>query len=183
MLKYVYQDYDPSYQKLFILEKQRIEDSAFQDIVIEHVGSTAVIGLGGKGIIDILILVPKPQMELLRNHLENLGYIFNHNFSSQQRYFFKHTRSDLQNMAKTYHVHLTFSESGIGQDLMLFRDFLNANCECKLQYSQIKQQACHDAENDGKLYRSLKEPIIQTIKLKMLEWQNKKFTSKGEAVD
>lgn len=58
MLKYVFRPYDPIFPKLFIKEKNRLKKFLGRTVLIEHVGSTAIPGLGGKGIIDIAIAAP-----------------------------------------------------------------------------------------------------------------------------
>ena len=51
MKKYVFKPYNPKFPVLFEQEKQRIASHLKEKAPIEHVGSTAVPGLGGKGII------------------------------------------------------------------------------------------------------------------------------------
>ena len=63
MKKYVFRPYSEIFPKLFAAEKIRIAKSIETDGVIEHVGSTAIPGLGGKGIIDIAIAVDKEKLE------------------------------------------------------------------------------------------------------------------------
>lgn len=52
--KYVFKPYLQCFPTLFNQEKERIVKHLDQDIMIEHVGSTAIPGLGGKGIIRAL---------------------------------------------------------------------------------------------------------------------------------
>lgn len=56
--KYVFRRYNSKYELLFNKEKAKLK-KILPKAKIEHVGSTAVKGLGGKGIIDISIIVPK----------------------------------------------------------------------------------------------------------------------------
>ena len=60
--KYTFKPYSNHFPHLFSLEKTRIAKSIGDHIDIEHVGSTAIPGLGGKGIIDILISVHQPDL-------------------------------------------------------------------------------------------------------------------------
>lgn len=73
--KYVYKSYSTIFPDLFQKEKERITSSLVNAIAIEHVGSTAIPGLGGKGIIDIAISVSKEEMEHASSILQKLGYI------------------------------------------------------------------------------------------------------------
>lgn len=63
MKKYEFKPYNPAFSKYFEEEKKRLSKYLSGDYQIEHIGSTAVPGLGGKGIIDIMIAVSKEQME------------------------------------------------------------------------------------------------------------------------
>ena len=49
MGRYPFIFYKSEYPKLFEAEKERIQEVLGKQIVIEHVGSTAVPGLGGSG--------------------------------------------------------------------------------------------------------------------------------------
>jgi len=56
--KYIFRPYNPIFPELFKNEKERMEKILGDNLQIEHIGSTAVLGLGGKGVIDILISIP-----------------------------------------------------------------------------------------------------------------------------
>ena len=58
MDKYVFRDHSPKYKSFFEFERKKIAKILLK-AKVEHVGSTAISGLGGKGIIDIMIGVPK----------------------------------------------------------------------------------------------------------------------------
>jgi GrpB-like predicted nucleotidyltransferase (UPF0157 family) len=168
--KYSFYPYDPIYKELFQKEKLSLLPHLKHILLIEHVGSTAIEGLGGKGIIDILIEVKQIHMDALRLELEKLGYIYNLSFSSNERYFFKKSTPDSNGHIRSYHVHLTYPETKIGHELICFRDFLNAHEDLKNEYQKIKITAAEQSANDGKLYRAIKDPIIQKITKQMHEW-------------
>lgn len=65
--KYVFKPYNPVFSKLFETEKKRLSNYLTGLFRIEHVGSTAVPGLGGKGIIDIYIVVPENKLNTASN--------------------------------------------------------------------------------------------------------------------
>lgn len=48
--------------------------SRLPQIRVEHVGSTAVPGCAGKGIVDLMIPVPEGQMEAVKQALDQLGF-------------------------------------------------------------------------------------------------------------
>ena len=71
---YPHTPYDIKYPKLFENEKQRIS-KVLGNVIIEHFGSTAVPNLGGKGYIDIYVVVNKKDLDKTSKIIqEKLGY-------------------------------------------------------------------------------------------------------------
>lgn len=62
MRKYIFKSYDPLFKELFDKEKSKLKKILQKNTEIEHVGSTSVSGLGGKGIIDIAIKTPRKKL-------------------------------------------------------------------------------------------------------------------------
>lgn len=161
MKKYVYKPYDPFFVELFQNEKKRILAHIPHIPAIEHVGSTAVPGLGGKGIIDIAIGVEKDAIEAVSKKLIRLGYEFRANGSTEERLFFRIDLPDLKESVRRYHLHLTAHHSLIWKELVGFRDYLVAHPAKMQQYAAMKQSAASSANDDGEAYRKLKDPFIQ----------------------
>lgn len=158
MKKYVFRPYRPLFPKLFLKEKMRIKTS-IPNLVIEHVGSTAVPGLGGKGVIDIAIAIAKPEMESICQQLQAIGYEFRPGFSTPDRLYlvtFLHDRR--------YHVHLTYPENKEWREFLGFRDHLIQHPKDLQEYAALKEQAALESDGQGEKYRDLKEPFINRIK-------------------
>lgn len=66
--------YDSRAPEIFQSLKQYIGSIIPCDIEVEHIGSTAVVGLFGKGIIDILIIAKREQTPVVIEALEVNGY-------------------------------------------------------------------------------------------------------------
>lgn len=88
MKKYTFKPYSKIFPELFLKEKRRIASHIKSILAIEHIGSTSVPNLGGKGIIDIAIAVPKHDMDAVREQLQKLGYEFRPTFSTPDRSYF-----------------------------------------------------------------------------------------------
>src|SRR5258708_39095278 len=88
MKKYVFKPYSKIFPELFEKEKQRILVHVKTALTIEHIGSTAVPDLGGKGIIDIAIAVNKQELDSVSKQLQSLGYEFRPTFSTPDRLYF-----------------------------------------------------------------------------------------------
>ena len=161
--KYVYEPYRKIFPDLFQKEKQRIASALKNTLAIEHVGSTAIPNLGGKGIIDIAISVPKEEMQRSSEILQMLGYEFRPSFSTKDRFYFVIYLPDAEEEKRRYHVHLTYPSSNEWNELIGFRDYLKTHPEAVEEYARIKKQAARLANEDGEQYRKMKEPFIQKI--------------------
>lgn len=161
--KYIYKPYSETFPSLFEKEKKRISSSFIIACEIEHVGSTSIHGLGGKGIIDIAVSVSKKEMERASQILQGLGYEYRPSFSTQDRWYFVAFLADPEEGIRRYHIHLTYLFSKEWNELIGFRDYLRAHPETVEEYAAIKKQAASEADQDGERYRKMKEPIFQKI--------------------
>lgn len=86
MTKYVFKPYNPIWPVLFMRERERIIRQIAVPCDIEHVGSTAIFGLGGKGIIDIGVAANKKDIDKISQWLQmDLGYVFRESGSTSER--------------------------------------------------------------------------------------------------
>jgi len=162
--KYVYKPYSKVFPDLFQHEKERISASLTNALAIEHIGSTAIPNLGGKGIIDIAIAVAKEEMEHACITIQKLGYEFRPTFSTPDRFYFITYLKDPEEGSRRYHIHLTYPSSNEWKELIGFRDYLKAHPEAVEEYANIKKHAADTANQDGEQYRKMKEPMFQKIK-------------------
>ena len=163
MSKYAFKPYNPLFPGLFAKEKARISPHVLFPASIEHVGSTAVPGLGGKGIIDIAIAVEKDGMEEAKSILQELGYEFRPSFSTPDRFYFIIYLPDPEEENRRYHVHLTYPEHIEWKELIGFRDYLKTHPEAMKEYADVKKEAAEMANQNGDQYRKMKEPILLKI--------------------
>ena len=161
MKKYVFKPYSPIFPELFCKEKERIAALVKTAMAIEHVGSTAIPDLGGKGIIDIAIAVHKSDMDLATRQLQNLGYEYRPKFSTSDRAYLIIDLPDPEEGTRRYHVHLTYLESREWKELVDFRDYLKTHPDAAREYAEMKKQAALEADHDGEKYRKLKEPMFK----------------------
>jgi GrpB-like predicted nucleotidyltransferase (UPF0157 family) len=161
--KYVFKSYLDLFPKLFAQEKARLT-SLLHKAKVEHVGSTAVPNLGGKGIIDIAIAVERDEMKSARFKIESLGYKFRPLFSTEKRYYFNAFLPDPEEETRRYHIHLTYFDSPDWKGLIHFRDYLLCHPEAKEEYARIKQSAAESVGENGEEYRKLKEPFFRKVK-------------------
>lgn len=163
MKKYVFKPYDKTFPQLFEKERVKIAAAVKNNCVIEHIGSTAVDGLGGKGIIDIAIAVNKSEMETVSKQLQELGYELRLAWSTPDRLFLRADLEDEQEGVRRYHIHLTYRASSDWKGLIGFRDYLREHPQEALEYAELKKKAAGEVNEEGSKYRKLKEPLIESI--------------------
>lgn len=158
--KFVFKPYNALFPSLFAEEQKRLASHLPSLVLIEHVGSTAVPGLGGKGIIDIAIAAPAHAWETIKVQLEKLAYKFHPAFSTESRLYFVAYLPDPEEEIRRYHIHLTHEGSTDWQGLLGFRDHLRSHPEEAREYANIKERAVLEAKGDGSIYRDLKNPFL-----------------------
>lgn len=168
--------YSSLFPIVFEKEKKRIEKN-IKDVNIEHIGSTSVPNLDGKGYIDLIISVPKDEMKNAKNILETkLGYEYKKDVSVKgERLFFKRIVPSEYSEETFYHLHLTYTNSKDYKSAISFRDFLVKNPKYLKKYSEIKKIASKEAQKAKnrkearKVYKKIKEPLIKEILYKSLQ--------------
>lgn len=160
MQKYVFRKYNPDYRAFFAGEKKKIRRILGSPAKIEHVGSTAVSGLGGKPLVDILVGVPNIQKA--KEKLESRGYNFGEKFSTKERLVFGYDYP-YKNRKRRVHLHVTKSSSRDWNEIMHFRDYLREHPEACEEYAKIKKEAIKKARGEGEIYRNHKKKFIKSI--------------------
>jgi GrpB-like predicted nucleotidyltransferase (UPF0157 family) len=163
MNKYIFREYEPTYLKLFTDEEVRLRTFFDSKILIEHFGSTAVPSLGGKGIIDIYVVVLRDKIEEAKQKLVKAGYEFRPKAGTNQRFFFRRITNETNRGEQRYHVHLTFMENEEFVRDIAFRDHLRLNPDDRNKYAEIKKKAAAMANNNKEVYMEIKQPVIQEI--------------------
>ena len=141
--------------------------TAFQDalrglhIKIEHVGSTSVVGLAAKPIIDIdIIYWEKEDFQKIKNRLSQIGYFHNGDQGIFGREVFKRKDAVEKHLLLDklkHHLYVCPIESAELKNHLLFRDFLRKNEWAKKEYQNIKFKLAEEANHNRKAYAALKE--------------------------
>jgi GrpB-like predicted nucleotidyltransferase (UPF0157 family) len=174
--KYSYYPYDKIYPELYkkraiILNKLLKKYSP----TIEHIGSSSVPGLGGKGIIDIELSVNKEDLKKVKKSLVKNHYKAGDNFNDPERWFFWKFYSD-NGEKRTVHVHLTFNNSGAWKRAISTRNFLRENREARDKYAKIKKEGVKIAQGKGRKYVEHKQEFLANLSKKAMKkyYNNKK---------
>lgn len=169
--KYIFRPYNPDFPRLFGIEKERLQGILGGGVEIEHIGSTAVPELGGKGVIDISVATAKDKWIATSEELKTLGYEYKKKDegTESQRLFFMANLPDSELGTRIYHIHLTYPGSTELKREIGFRDYLRTHPEAVKEYADIKRLAAEEAQKLNTkdemrdVYAKIKADFIQKI--------------------
>jgi GrpB-like predicted nucleotidyltransferase (UPF0157 family) len=156
------QEYTKSWIEDFNKIRKVINDALIHlKVSIEHVGSTSIPELAAKPIIDIDIVFDAPiEFDEIKKRLEKIGYYHNGHQGIPNREVFKRpktvtSRGILDSIP--HHLYVCSADSEELQKHILFRDYLMANKEARVQYQNLKYELAEEVNQDQKKYAQLKE--------------------------
>jgi len=127
---------------------------------VHHIGSSAVYGLGGKGIVDILVAISNWQdKQTAVNKLKQLGFTHIHQEVNQRIFLSKIANTGY----KDVHIHLTYVDSPEYAKLLAFRDYLISHPKEADRYYKLKQDWFKQAGGNRQKYNRLKSDYIQSV--------------------
>lgn len=127
---------------------------------IEHVGSTAIIGVSAKPIIDIAIAVSQLDDALkFSKILEDNGYIFRYDNGVKSEYFVRKNNGEVN----THFIHIVEEGSKRWNDMIMFRDYLNNHYYKMIEYKELKEALAVKYADDRKSYTAAKNDFILDI--------------------
>lgn len=167
--------YNPKWPELFTLERERIfEKLGKLAIQVEHIGSTAVLGLGAKPIIDIMVGIENlNDAEKCISLLEEIYYFFDRNRIED----FPEQRSldKLSNDTKIL-LYIVKVNTDYWKRNILFRDYLRIHPEIAKEYNELKMELVKKYKNNQIAYTEGKASFIKKVKGKASK-ERKKYTS------
>lgn len=155
--------------------KRQLRETLGDEATIEHVGSTAVPGLVGKNIIDILIGVAPSEVMVTAQCLASVGWFVGK--KCDLNYCFMASRQT-ETIAGDAHLHLVPRNSQRYQQFLDIRDFLRQNPDWRRRYNQTKQQLVRELRADRATYKRLKSQFVEQI-LTQIAQKPPKITSKN----
>ncbi len=136
--------------------RQALGDAAIR---IDHVGSTSVVGIDAKPIIDIQISVKRLEsLETYKPQLESVGFIHREDNPDKSKAYFRERPG-----TKRTHIHVREHGSWSEQLTLLFRDYLRAHPEACTAYVKEKHHLMELHRNEREKYADGKTPIIWSI--------------------
>lgn len=147
----------------FMVESDRLAGVLGCSCAIEHVGSTAIPNLGGKGIIDILVgFDSESQIEKAVGKLLDNGYYSSRKKNAKTDYVFLASSEDDTTIGD-FHLHLALKNSKKFTDFIKIRDYLQHNPKIAKEYGELKQELAKSTESDRDEYKKRKSYFIENI--------------------
>jgi len=154
-------EYNPKYAELFQVESVKLNKTLNNTCLVEHIGSTAIPGVDGKGVIDIMLIFnDEADIEPAVILLENDGYFSSvYDIKRNGRIFMSSTGVKESGEGD---IHLHLLSRGYSQTIM-FRDYLIKHPEARQSYNDLKYELLKKVNGDRKEYTKLKDNFIKNI--------------------
>lgn len=156
-------DYDAAWPRHFEVERDRI-DQALADVPhrVVHVGSTTVMGLSAKPMVDLLLSVSDVEEEgSYLSALQSAGYVLR----VRER-----THRMLRTPALDVHVHVCSIGSEWERRHPLFRDWLRESESDRAKYAEVKEALAREDWLSMNHYADAKSGVIHEITTRAEKW-------------
>mgnify|MGYP002777033281 CR=1 FL=1 len=163
-------DYTPQWAVTFS-ELKQVLWSKLGNLVrnIEHIGSTSVIGLAAKPIIDLdIIIESNALLPTVISCLQELGYWYEGDKGIKGREAFARKDNDVPDdgtgkIWQNHHLYVCPQDSEALARHLTFRDYLRSHPQEALAYGELKRQLAQQFPHDIDAYLEGKSPFIEEI--------------------
>ena len=125
---------------------------------IEHVGSTSIVGLAAKPIIDIdIVISSRLLLKQVIEKLASIGYSHQGNLNILGREAFTHSEDN------QHHLYVCSIDTPNLHNHLIFRDYLRTHSNVVREYSKLKLQLAIQYRDDREGYTRSKTKFIQSI--------------------
>ncbi|MHA2706563.1 GrpB family protein [Vibrio owensii] len=161
--------HDPAWRQEFVRSRSELAlVTEIPPIQIEHIGSTAILDMPAKPIIDIVLGIehfPHVSPKLI-DVLKSVGFLRLKVEKQDEIVFAKFTDDSYQ--VKTHYLHLTQYQGQLWRDWIQFRDRLNENAELRSEYLALKFSLVKQAEITIEKYTDAKTSFVRKV---INEWK------------
>lgn len=157
-------DYDTAWPEVFLAERARISTAlAIRFEQIEHIGSTAVPGLAGKPIVDIMLgLSAWPPSEFVAEAIRGLSYEPLGEAGVPERLYFRLRGST------SFNLHVVDLGGNHWVANLALRDYLRLNRTARERYAEAKRLAVASGAVTLLAYSRAKEDAMTALLQKAL---------------
>ncbi|MEO1164603.1 MAG: GrpB family protein [Chloroflexota bacterium] len=159
--------YNPNWARQFVQLSVPIRDAMGETAIrIDHIGSTSVVGLAAKPIIDMQISVLSFEpFDAILVPLQSLGYRWQVDNPAKTKRYFREPFGQPE-----IHIHVRLAGSYYEQHALLFRDYLRENIADRRAYRDLKLTLAEKFADDRKTYQQEKSAFIWEITRRAHSW-------------
>ena len=168
-------EYNPLWPQLYRQEAEQIR-AILRDncVAIHHIGSTAVVGLCAKPVIDIMpVVVSLARVDAQKKAFEAIGYEVLGEFGIAGRRYLRKGGDE-----RTHQLHIF--EQGADEQIerhLALRDYLRAHPQDAAVYGRLKRQLAQQFPWDIESYCDGKDDLVRKLEQTALQWRRNKEQS------
>ena len=168
-------EYNPLWPQLYRQEAEQIR-AILRDncVAIHHIGSTAVVGLCAKPVIDIMpVVVSLARVDAQKKAFEAIGYEVLGEFGIAGRRYLRKGGDE-----RTHQLHIF--EQGADEQIerhLALRDYLRAHPQHAAVYGRLKRQLAQQFPWDIESYCDGKDDLVRKLEQAALQWRRNKEQS------
>ena len=148
-------------KKIYNRISKELRKEMGNNVIIDHVGSTALPNMYGKNIIDILVGVPNEKdMDKYSDMLKKIGYFEGSHNSGNYRFF---ASTQKETKAGDVHIHLVHLNTDRYKDFIILRDYLLINQKEKKAYSDLKKEIIKKGTIIRNDYKNVKSEYVSKL--------------------
>ena len=154
-------DYDPLWPGQFdeIAARVRAAFLGAPLVAVEHVGSTSVVGLAAKPIIDLNVIVPtRADLPVAIVRLATLGYVHEGDKGITGREAFRCPPG-----TAWHHLYACAEDNAEHKRHIAFRDYLRGHPEAPRQYEALKRDLAVRFRDDRLAYNDGKTDFVEAV--------------------
>ena len=156
--------YDDKWKNEFLRVKgEIIKHTNLDSVCIQHVGSTAIVGIMAKPILDMVVGVDDIDHvnKITISGLKKAGFLRLAVEKPSEIVFAKFADDTYQ--VKTHYIHLVDYDKELWNNLIFFRDYLNSNEAVRSEYHNLKWEYVQSNSTGIVEYTDYKEEFVSRI--------------------
>ncbi|MCB9806030.1 GrpB family protein [Candidatus Nomurabacteria bacterium] len=166
---FVVEDYDPNWVLRFEeIKKDLLKVFGSKAEMVEHIGSTSIVGMKAKPVIDVLVVVDNVEsLEEEIKGMELCGYLCGRDYIAPRTIIFFKENEQGQ---KTINIHVCEEDSYKIKQFLTTRDYLRSHPDRAKLYSDLKEKNAELYKDDYPSYRLAKQEFVDETERLANEW-------------
>jgi GrpB-like predicted nucleotidyltransferase (UPF0157 family) len=157
------QEYNPKWKRIFSDEAHLLFDELrIESLRVYHIGSTSVIGLSAKPVLDLLMTVQSlEELDTKKDRFTDIGYEYKGEYGIKGRRYC--VLYDSKKKIAFVHLHIFEHDHLEVSRHIVFRDLLRSSSELRLKYEAHKKNLISNEQIKREHYSEAKTEMIHWI--------------------